>query len=88
MKQTFTIKCSNNIHSTTYYTKSPKYFLPLYSEDNICGKMYSVHDTFFDEIRHEGYETVMPCDDVAVFSTRPAWARDIRLHTCLATRSA
>lgn len=42
----------------------------MYAEDNICGKMYSVHDTFFDEVRHEGYETVMPCDEVAVFSTK------------------
>ena len=32
--------------------------------------MYSVHDTFFDEVRHEGYETVVPCDEVAVFSTK------------------
>ncbi len=42
----------------------------MYAKDNICGKMYSVHDTFFDEVRHEGYETVIPCDEVAVFSTK------------------
>lgn len=39
-------------------------------KDNICGKMYSVHDTFFDEVRHEGYETVMPCNEVVVFNTK------------------
>lgn len=32
--------------------------------------MYSVHDTFFDEVRHEEYETVRPCDEVAAFSTK------------------
>lgn len=53
-----------------YNNRNPKYFLPLSPKDNICGKMYSVHDTFFDEVRHEGYETVMPCDEVAVFSTK------------------
>lgn len=53
-----------------YNNRNPKYFLPLYAEDNICKKMYSVHDTFFDEVRHEGYETVMPCDEVAVFCTK------------------
>ena len=53
-----------------YNNRNPKYFLPLYAEDNICKKMYSVHDTFFDEVRHEGYETVRPCDEVAVFSTK------------------
>lgn len=26
--------------------------------------------TRFDEVRHEGYETVMPCDEVAVFNTK------------------
>lgn len=29
--------------------------------------MNSVHDTFFDEVKSEGYETVLPCNEVAVF---------------------
>ena len=53
-----------------YNNRNPKYFLPLFSEYKICGKMYSVHDTFFNEVRHERYETVRPCDEVVVFSTK------------------
>lgn len=29
--------------------------------------MNSVHDTFFDEVKSEGYETVLPGNEVAVF---------------------
>ena len=50
--------------------KISQIFTTFVCKDNICGKMYSVHDTFFDEVRHEGYETVMPCDEVAVFCTK------------------
>lgn len=55
----------------------------MYAEDNICGKMYSVHDTFFDEVRHEGYETVMPCDEVAVFSTKASMGTEYKVAPML-----
>lgn len=45
--------------------------------------MYSVHDTFFDEIRHEGYETVMPCDGVVVFSTKAGMGTGYKVEPML-----
>lgn len=55
----------------------------MYAKDNICGKMYSVHDTFFDEVRHGEYETVMPCDEVAVFSTKAGMGTGYKVEPML-----
>lgn len=32
--------------------------------------MYNAHDTFFEEVRRKGYDTVLPCDEVIVFKTK------------------
>ena len=45
--------------------------------------MYSVHDTFFDEVRHEGYETVMPCDEVTVFRTKAGMGTEYKVAPML-----
>ena len=45
--------------------------------------MYSVHDTFFDEVRHERYETVMPCNDVTVFSTKAGMGTEYKVAPML-----
>ena len=58
-------------------------FLTFVCKDNICGKMYSVHDTFFDEVRHERYETVMPCNDVTVFRTKAGMGTEYKVAPML-----
>ncbi|WP_295432812.1 hypothetical protein [uncultured Prevotella sp.] len=45
--------------------------------------MYSVHDTFFDEVRHEKYETVMPCNDVTVFRTKAGMGTEYKVAPML-----
>lgn len=45
--------------------------------------MYSVHDTFFDEVRHERYETVMPCDEVTVFRTKAGMGTEYKVAPML-----
>lgn len=32
--------------------------------------MYNAHDTFFEEVKRGGYDTVQPCNDVVVFETK------------------
>ena len=64
-------------------TEKLQIFLTFVCKDNICGKMYSVHDTFFDEVRHERYETVMPCDEVTVFSTKAGMGTEYKVAPML-----
>lgn len=47
-----------------------KCFLFLYSLNKTFGKMDSVHNTFFGEVKNGGYETVMPCNEVVVFGIK------------------
>ncbi len=63
--------------------KKSQIFLTFVYKDNICEKMYSVHDTFFDEVRHERYETVMPCDEVTVFSTKAGMGTEYKVAPML-----
>lgn len=42
----------------------------MYSLNKILGKMDSVHNTFFEEVKNGGYETVVPCNEVVVFGIK------------------
>ena len=42
----------------------------LYSLNKTFGKMDSVHNTFFGEVKNGGYETVVPCNEVVVFGIK------------------
>lgn len=42
----------------------------MYAKTIFAERCIAFTTRFFDEVRHEGYETVMPCDEVAVFCTK------------------
>lgn len=45
--------------------------------------MYNAHDTFFEEVRREGYDTVLPCNEVVVFRTKADRGTDCKVAPML-----